>query len=510
MGVLLSAGIFHAVALTVPSPPSTNLLVQWHFAGANAVSADKSGAGAQWQVFEAREMRRLAVERLGTQLNRLLLSDGFQTNPAVTAAATKWIERLWSAESTGQVYRDGQTVSGWQIAALLSDTDHSDLTASISIVATEWSLAPVAGSQAWTVSPSLRLQLARTNGWSVLSLLKPESKERTAFLKQFGTKSPVLGAQWLKVTLGFQAMKPWWNVPAPLNTAVVQLSAGPKGKDISTVAQITFTQPQPVKTVAWQVPTNTIRDPLISFTALQGAALNWFDTAWIGDWKPPVKPDQMYLWAMDNIPFLSFAALHVPNSKEFLTKTEKDWLAVNPLLQSNRLGLVRSQTNGVGLVWNQLPIIVPTLKPAADPDGDYLLGGLFPPPPSTNNIPGELLQQFVPRTNLVYYDWEVTAPRVQQWQNLAPILNMITSKVPVRGSNAGQTWIKAVGPKLGNAVTEATVVNTREITIVRRSTLGLTGYELNRLVRWFDNPGFPFAEVYQTPLPMVAPPGIRK
>ena len=54
----------------------------------------------------------------------------------------------------------------------------------------------------------------------------------------------------------------------------------------------------------------------------------------------------------------------------------------------------------------------------------------------------------------------------------------------------GIDFITSLYPKLGNTITDATV-NGKELTITRKSHLGLSALEIALLTRWLDNPQFP-------------------
>jgi len=45
---------------------------------------------------------------------------------------------------------------------------------------------------------------------------------------------------------------------------------------------------------------------------------------------------------------------------------------------------------------------------------------------------------------------------------------------------------------LGNTVTEVTLNGPTELSLVRKSDVGFTGYEIALLGRWIDSPRFPF------------------
>jgi hypothetical protein len=56
-----------------------------------------------------------------------------------------------------------------------------------------------------------------------------------------------------------------------------------------------------------------------------------------------------------------------------------------------------------------------------------------------------------------------------------------------------QKWLAAVGPLLGNTVTEVTFKSPNELNIVRKSHLGLNSLELILFSHWLARPDFPSA-----------------
>ena len=117
------------------------------------------------------------------------------------------------------------------------------------------------------------------------------------------------------------------------------------------------------------------------------------------------------------------------------------------------------------------------------------MAGIIPTGPNTNPPPAELLNQFLPRTNLVYYDWEITEAKLEQWMKTMQLVSMLTMQFSPTGF--GNRWLTNCAPKLGNTITEVTAVSPTELKAVRRSDLGLTAIELTWLARWLDNPAFP-------------------
>ncbi len=56
---------------------------------------------------------------------------------------------------------------------------------------------------------------------------------------------------------------------------------------------------------------------------------------------------------------------------------------------------------------------------------------------------------------------------------------------------AGLEWVAALSPRLGDSTTEVQLANPAQLSFVRTSTVGLTGFELQLLADWLESPDFP-------------------
>jgi hypothetical protein len=52
-------------------------------------------------------------------------------------------------------------------------------------------------------------------------------------------------------------------------------------------------------------------------------------------------------------------------------------------------------------------------------------------------------------------------------------------------------WLKAVTPRAGNSVTAISVSASNRLSLIRNSTIGMTGVEAHLLVDWLESPEFP-------------------
>jgi hypothetical protein len=149
-------------------------------------------------------------------------------------------------------------------------------------------------------------------------------------------------------------------------------------------------------------------------------------------------------------------------------------------------------SNRAEWLWTGLPMVVPHLRAERSGQQEYLLAGLFPAPGNSNAAPAELFAQVMGRTNLVYYDWELTDQRLPHARHTFQVSDIVSGR-NLRSTNfATQRWIGEVAPLLGNTITEVTLSGPKELSLVRKSDIGLTGFEIVLLGRWIDSPRFPF------------------
>jgi hypothetical protein len=150
------------------------------------------------------------------------------------------------------------------------------------------------------------------------------------------------------------------------------------------------------------------------------------------------------------------------------------------------------QANRRKLVLSNLRVVAPTLEAVPDKAGEFLLLGLFPRLPLNKPAPDELWKQIQGRTNLVYYDWELTGPRLQQWRLLGHMLlrwPRVQSDGMIDAMQIDDKWLGELGPLIDNTVTEITRAAPNELSVVRNSPVGFTGIEMFLLSGWLSAAG---------------------
>ena len=267
--------------------------------------------------------------------------------------------------------------------------------------------------------------------------------------------------------------------------SALQWSSTVRGDGIRSLATLRFGTNLNLHLTPWNIPTNSIIDPLVAFTAAQDP------TAWLNGaellsrfaWSKP--PSQAYLWSVALSPFMCNGAVSAPDAQAQLDATGQALVErYKPAAGIPLLGQVVHDTNLNRVSLTGLPIAVPFLKLAADPG--YLTFGLFPLSGHAKQGPAELFNQVIGRTNLVYYDWEITEGRIQQLRTVTQLQSMI-GMGGLHSTNAvSEEWLTAISTRLGNSVGELTLSGTNQMSLVRRSPVGIGAMELVGLARWAD------------------------
>jgi hypothetical protein len=169
---------------------------------------------------------------------------------------------------------------------------------------------------------------------------------------------------------------------------------------------------------------------------------------------PGPMPGQLYSWGQSQFFGQTLFAIPVENPAKPVSAVSTlmpDWARK---LFGDMPGNILLVTNKSEAVWRGLPLIVPFLKTETDRDRTYLVGGLVPVLGLTKPAPREMFAQLSGQPDLVFYDWEITGPRLLHNRHFLQ-LGLIISKRTTLSTNATTfRWIQAAHPLLGNTITE--------------------------------------------------------
>ena len=280
-----------------------------------------------------------------------------------------------------------------------------------------------------------------------------------------------------------------WDLPADLPRLTLGVTGD--GESLRTRCQFDLSRPLPADLGQWNIPTNVIHDPLVSFTAIRGIG-PWLTSQKLWqDVFPGTPPSQLYFWAENGLPFLSFVAARLPGASNQVSQLAGRLMQqANPWVATNSQGSFQVTTNGNGVAWKEMPLVEPFLEALPAAENDLVFGGLVRDI-SANRPPQALFHQITGPTNLVAYDWELTGTRVAQWLYFGQFFRYFLLRAQLPPKSATVAWINALEYKLGNCGTSVTRTGPAQITLGRKSTMGLNAIELHLLCDWLESPRFP-------------------
>ncbi len=238
--------------------------------------------------------------------------------------------------------------------------------------------------------------------------------------------------------------------------------------------KLIFPQPLAGKLEPWRIPTNTIHQPLVSFTAARGIA-PWLEKqSWAQSFDISPVPNQIFIWAMGRIPLQTFAAVPVPDGKKALAQFEQKVSAQTNWQKHLVMPLTMEKTN------NQLPGLAcrssrRTWRRCMSRLATFC-SAVFLPIPSGAGRCRRNCSRSSAQTNLVYYHWEITAGRLKVLPQLTQLGLMLTRHKQLDAQSAAGKWLNRVGPTLGNNVTEVTQTAPNELSFTRKAPGGLHGH----------------------------------
>lgn len=385
--------------------------------------------------------------------------------------------------------------------------------ASLTRLAEVWKLGQPAalklqGAEGWQVkraqAPNL-LQFARAGQWVVVGLGQEPLSLAPALLQQIardGRPAALPNATLLDVQADLPALGAWFPWLTQYGLAPMHLAVRGQGEHVRTEMQ--FRLPAPLRTPleAWQFPTNLIGEPLTSFTVARGVAPLLNAVPGLAKAGLTPTPNQICVWGFSNEQCRVYASMPSPAPAAAVGRLA---LGLPELLHTKLdrvLGEFYYVSNRSYLAWGNVPFIQPYLQPTTNAGQKFLEAGIFPLPARQTPAPLDLFNQLGGRPNLVYYDWEITPQRLWNGRLLWDFFHILSRHLPQPDTSASKTWLTGLVNELwkdpsnpSQSVTEVTLASPTELRLVRKSHLGLTGFELASLSAWLDSPGFPLRYV---------------
>jgi len=503
-------------APTATAAASSDILAGYHFVGTVALAHNTNAAKLKeiLGLPESRRFKEQTLQKLAHAL-KIFRDDKLNAEQDERGAALlrPLLDDLIRFESFLKVRGPAIKQSEWTFVVQLPPERQKAWSAAMSELTRLWNLgAPTTTALEGfsmsevkrSASPNL-LRWVEAGQWFVLGIGQdtlPAVAEAARQIKAGGRPVPAL-TNWLETELNLTRLRAALELPDTIKWPHAKLTIVGDGENVRSKMQMNFTEPVTGPLEPWQVPTNIINEPLISFTAARGMA------PWLKNWPLLQKleftpaPNELFFWAQSHVTFQSFVAFPL---KDAPAKLERAAQRASSLLNTNW------QNHGVSKPeWQadthqlsvSLPYAVPFLKPAAFKGRDFVFGGLFTPSPLTNPPPAELISQLNKnnQSKLVCYDWEITQARLASWRVHYQLYAMISGKSQLSTNNAALPWLLAIEPRLGNSATEIAANSPAEWSLVRKSHIGFTGVELVALALWLESANFPKLSLELPPAP---------
>ena len=305
---------------------------------------------------------------------------------------------------------------------------------------------------------------------------------------------------WLSVDINWPCLVKYFPALAGLGLPETQFSVAPAATDLKINGKFLFPENLAIKLDPWRVPTNTLRQPFVSFTAVRGISA-WLKTQpWALPYQINPAPNQYFVWALPQVPFQTFAAYPVTDSlatlKQLHSQLEAELAAANAkneFMMPFSLVLMNREISVRGM-----PFIAPTIEATSEPAGQFIVAAGFPNVPKSKPLPPELFTR-LGQNNLVFYHWEITAQRFPAALNISQFGLMMTSHKQLSGDSASMKWIQRIGGSLGNTVTEVFQTGPDQMTFTRKAPGIFTAVELLALGNWFEATNFPGCDLKLPP-----------
>jgi len=503
---LLGAGLMAAIAVQA-SLPSPDLMARVHFVGAGQISADTNAVAFTnlWCSPEAQALREQTLGKLSRAPYDWLKTKILPGAGDGAAQLCPLLDDLLSAEWFLQLRDTTNGSPEFALAIQLSDSRAQIWRTNLATVLQMWAGVSVVQDQPgnWELkkhqSPNL-IRFARVGDWVVFGCGQdqlPLSEELVRLILAEKRPAPAEKNDWLTADLDWPRLAHWFPSLRAVDLPEMRWQAIGRNGNLHLDGKLIFPQPLALTLDQWRIPTNTIHEPLVSFTAARGIA-PWLEKQnWAQPYEISPVPNQMFVWALARMPLQTFAAVPVPDGKkalkEFGQKMSANTNWQSHLLMPFKMGMTNDQIS-----WLGMPFIAPNLRALHESNGHFLFAEVFPNAPGSKPLPPELFAQ-LSRTNLVYYDWEISGERLKLLPQLAQLALMLTRHQQLNVQSAAGKWLDCIRPTLGVAVTEVTQTAPNELLFTRKATGGLTAIELTALANWLEATNFPGCDLSLPP-----------
>jgi hypothetical protein len=336
----------------------------------------------------------------------------------------------------------------------------------------------------------------RSRGWTLLgtaSNLATFDAFSEEMLDQ-RTRRSSTSNNWMEATVDWARLAGLGCLPTNWFPAYPTMDLNLSGSEgeVRTEASFRFPESIGLELAPWNVPTNLVQPPLSSFTAVRSLDCVLPKSA---PWQRlgfGQTPDQLFVWGYAGQPMFTFFAAHVANPKDFTAHASALVLPDGqPWLDEERKAGFKPSPQHDGFEWQGVPYLSPFLMSVTADEQSYVMGGSFIHAPVTAPLQTEFYEKALSPTNIIYYSWEQTGPRLGQWLFIGQFIRFASGKPQLASNSAAVGWIEAARTILGDSVTRIHQESPNRLLLTRSSPVGLTAIELHALIDWLESPGFP-------------------
>jgi hypothetical protein len=457
--------------------PQPDLLAQIHFAGAQKISAEANAAAFtnEFCSAEAQAVRTQTADKLAPWLAGWLQKKSGVTVPAGTARLRPLFDDLQTAE--------------WLLEARTTANGQPEVALAVRLPETRAAL--------WRAELKVFFPAAtfKTAGAWLIFDTGPDAPKLGDRLAQKISAPP---AGWLALDLNWPRLAQWFPDLQGLDLPETQLAVTAANASLHLNGKFFFPNNLALEMEPWHLPTNTVHQPFVSFTAARGLAGWWRTQPWLQPYQISPPPNQLFVWALQGIPFQTYAAIPVANAASAL---QQAYARLSPIFAASNpqgFGPFTLDFTNNEITMGGVPFIAPFIEAKAEPAGQFLLAGAFPNTPRSKPLPAELFKRLA-EPNLLFYHWEITAERMPQLLNLAQLGLVLTSHQQLDADAPAGKWVLQITPKLGNTITEITQTGPAEMTFSRTAPGGLTAAEFFALASWLGANNFPGCDLRLPP-----------
>lgn len=462
--------------------PEPDVIARIHFAGAQKISADTNSAAFtnEFCSAEAVALRQQTADKLSVWLAGWLQKNVGANVPDGAAKLRPVFDDLqqaeWFLESRAAANGKPQVA-----VVILLDTARAQLWPS--------SLKPFFPAAGFKFS----------DGWLTFV---PDTDSSALGSSLFKKLFQPADKSWLNADVNWPRLAPWYPKLKELGLPETQFTVTARDAKFNVVGKFLFPEPLALPLEDWRIPTNTIHQPFVSFTAARGFSAWLKVQPWALPYQISPAPSQCFVWALPRLDFQTFAAVPVPDGASALAQA---YARLKPVLEAtNRensflmhfsLELTNNEINFRGV-----PFVSPFLRVLKEPAGQFLFAGGFPNTPRGKSLPPELLARLADK-NLLFYHWEITAERLSSVLHISQLGLLLTACKQLDANSAAFKWVQKIGPTLGNTITEIRQTSPAEMTFTRTAPGGFTAAEFYALANWLNATNFPGCDLKLPPHP---------